>query len=149
MLLHDPTTRKITSSKPAVTCRPDGFSNDQNHFPPVLVIRCKLLHASKCLQSSLSPLLIADTTLAPCHINVSSLALPGSATNHILKTTHGAWLMSKNYFKINILFSRFLISIAFSFRAPSIQRRVVLAARKRLHDSIPFSSERTNGEWMT
>jgi hypothetical protein len=76
-------------------------------------------------------------TLASCHINVSSLASPGSTTSPHQKL--GAWFMSKTYFKINIWFSRFLLSIAFSFMAPSVQRRMVLVARKGLHDSIAFS----------
>jgi hypothetical protein len=107
----------------------------QNHF---LIRSCNLLQAVRSLQPCLSPLLLADTTIAACHINVSSSALPGSASNDIIKPFHGAWLMSKNYFEINILFSRFLISIAFSFTASSLQRRMVLVAREGLHDSVAF-----------
>jgi len=87
----------------------------QNHF---LIRSCNLLQASRSLHPRLSPLSLADTTLAARHINVSSLVLPGSAPNDIIKSLHGAWLMPKNYFEINILVSRFLVSIAFSFTGP-------------------------------
>ncbi|PMD56961.1 uncharacterized protein K444DRAFT_40734 [Hyaloscypha bicolor E] len=60
-------------------------------------------------------------TLAACHINVSSLALPGSAPNHVIKNSsrHMAHVQATTS-KINILFSRFLISIAFSFTAGTL-----------------------------
>ena len=73
------------------------------------------------------------------------LSLPASHTQRHPPLAHGSLSLVTSRL---IFVSRFLNStgIAFSFMALYVQRRIVLVARKGLHDSIAFYFGANNGE---